>query len=162
MGLKDIQWRQGIRRLLLLYGVMAALAVGWSLTQETFWFTPCRPTFEVPAGYDDVLLERYYADRNKQRESGCLVDDEVARALIPEATRARMNMCPPLTMPPLEAARTVTLTQAELNTCFWEAAWWDVENSPSIRLAGWLLLLPVALWGVFLLCQWLWRGFRPS
>jgi hypothetical protein len=160
-----VAWKSGLRRVAILYAVVGTLAVAWTLLGEEWWLAPCPKTYTV-GGYVDADEERAYERRlAAQFASGCWVrnpntirQNEIRRQL----GIAEVPICGPVAPPLRIPEQTITRSQNEVMACTWEASRSRMEYSEGLSLAVRLILLPAILFGLFMVGQWLWRGFKPN
>ncbi|MNL60170.1 hypothetical protein D3C87_1839600 [compost metagenome] len=54
----------------------------------------------------------------------------------------------------------MTRTNTEVLSCTVDRAMWTMRESEALRLALWLLSIPLLIFGGYRVGTWVWRGFK--
>lgn len=168
--MKALNWRGGLKRLGFLYATCSILVVGWVLIHEPFSLYVCRSSWVIPATPNFVDQLRYERDLQERRASRCLNASAAARQA--EALeRARVlglpvlpasPVCKPIDPVVVHPSKTMNSSPGEVVSCSLKRTTQNLIESPGVRLALILSLMPLMLWMVFRAGRWVWRGFRAG
>lgn len=161
---KGLNWRAGLKRIALIYAVCGMVAVGWVLLREPYWFSICERSFVLAARPDQGDWLRQAEQIRERRETQCVApenrfaaDNRNRLAALGMTVRP---LCEPLVRTRIIPEQTVTRTNTEVLSCTVDRTMWTMRESRALRLALWLLALPLLMVGGYRVGRWVWRGFK--
>lgn len=157
---------RGGKRLGLVYGsVSLALVLIMAISDMLTRSDPCPKTYVIGSRPDAMSIIARSEALSAQRDSGCVQPGSAAVM----TNRARVTLgieptpvCAPLPALKIIPPREVTRTPAERFSCKISS----LQNEPSARIAGLLIVLPLASallvlfgWSIWVAVHWIRRGF---